>query len=136
MLGGIQPRGRKSLRKLMQESQPVISFPKHRGLGFSKTVAFWMKMFTTLKCFQNVQHLDLSRNDFVSLPKCIKECANMRILEIYNCKRLRDIPELPSGLHDIRAENCTSLTTESLDDIPKLPSGLHDIRLRDIPIKK
>ncbi|KAI9086196.1 hypothetical protein K1719_031917 [Acacia pycnantha] len=38
-------------------------------------------------------------------------------LDVTNCKRLRDIPKLPSKLEDTRAENCTSLTTESLGNL-------------------
>ncbi|XP_028769772.1 disease resistance protein RML1A-like [Neltuma alba] len=63
---------------------------------------------------QNLGWFNLSGSDFVSLPECIKECANLQTLVLYNCKRLRDIPELPWKLANIEAEDCTSLTTESL----------------------
>ncbi|KAI9086136.1 hypothetical protein K1719_031857 [Acacia pycnantha] len=112
-LGGMQPRGRKSLKKLMQESQPSCSCTNLERLDLSNSGLLDEDVDLTLKCFQNVQELTLSRNDFVSLPECIKECANLSRLEIDGCKRLRHIPELPSRLLDIFAENCTSLSTES-----------------------
>ncbi|XP_054779034.1 disease resistance protein RUN1-like isoform X2 [Prosopis cineraria] len=113
-LGDIQPHGRKSLKRLMQESRPAISYTNLEYLDLENCGLLDEDLCLTLNCFQNVQELNLSRNDFVSLPECIKECANLIKLDVTNCKRLRDIPELPSKLKDIRAENCTSLTMESL----------------------
>ncbi|KAI9071817.1 hypothetical protein K1719_046221 [Acacia pycnantha] len=113
VLEGSQPRGRTPLKKLMQESQQVTSCTNLENLDLGNSGLSDEDVCLILKCFQNVQELILSRNNFVSLPECIKECANLRKLDVVNCKRLRDIPELPLGLLEIRAENCTSLTTES-----------------------
>ncbi|KAK4259590.1 hypothetical protein QN277_005906 [Acacia crassicarpa] len=109
----MQPRARKSLMKLMQESQPSISCTNLEYLTLGNSGLLDEDVDLILKCFQNVNHLDLSGNDFVSLPECIKECANLSELAIVGCKRLRHIPELPSRLLYIFAENCTSLSTES-----------------------
>ncbi|XP_028793761.1 disease resistance protein TAO1-like [Neltuma alba] len=114
MLGGLRSHGRKSLKKLLQESQPFVSCTNLECLDLGNCGLLDEDVYHTLKCFQNLQDLDLSGNHFASLPECIKECDDLMMLEINNCKRLRDIPELPSGLRHIKAENCTALTTESI----------------------
>ncbi|XP_028769801.1 TMV resistance protein N-like [Neltuma alba] len=113
-LSGIQPPSIKSLMKLMQESQPVISCSNLEALNLENCCLTHEDLHLALRCFWNVQKLILSGSNFVSLPECIKECANLQTLVLNNCKRLRDIPELPSKLENIEAEDCTSLTTESL----------------------
>ncbi|XP_028793754.1 uncharacterized protein LOC114749418 [Neltuma alba] len=114
LLGGLRSHGRNSLKKLLQESQPFISCNNIECLDLGNCGLWDEDVYHTLKCFQNLQNVDLSGNNFASLPECIKECDDLMTLEINNCKRLRDIPELPSGLRQIKAENCTALTTESL----------------------
>ncbi|XP_054777798.1 TMV resistance protein N-like isoform X2 [Prosopis cineraria] len=114
LLGGLKPHGRKSLKKLLQESQPsIVSCTKLDRLDLHNCGLLDEDLHLTLKCFQNVRDLNLSGNDLVSFPECIKECVHLWKLEVSNCKRLRDITELPSSLGDITAENCTSLTVES-----------------------
>ncbi|XP_028769769.1 TMV resistance protein N-like [Neltuma alba] len=106
-LCGIQPPSRKSLMKLMQESQPVISCANLETLNLENCCLTDEDLHLALNCFWNVQKLILSGSNFVSLPACIKECANLQTLALNNCKRLRDIPELPSKLENIEAEDCT-----------------------------
>ncbi|XP_054777994.1 TMV resistance protein N-like [Prosopis cineraria] len=114
LLGGLKPHGRKSLKKVLQESQlTIMSFSKLARLDLHDCGLLDEDLDLTLKCFKNVRDLNLSWNDFVSLPGCIKECVHLWRLIVGNCKRLRDIPELPSSLGDIMANNCTSLTLES-----------------------
>ncbi|KAI9086177.1 hypothetical protein K1719_031898 [Acacia pycnantha] len=113
LLGGLKSYGRKSLRKLIKESQPpIVSCMNIDRLDLHNCGLLDEDVELILKCFQNVRDLNLSGNDFLSLPKCIKECVHLWKLEVSKCKRLRDIPELPSSLGDITAENCKSLTTE------------------------
>ncbi|XP_050373497.1 disease resistance protein RPV1-like [Argentina anserina] len=52
----------------------------------------------TLNCWETIEQLDLSRNNIVSLPDCIRKSGNLRWLSLEGCKRLRDIPELPPNL--------------------------------------
>ncbi|XP_028785245.1 disease resistance-like protein DSC1 [Neltuma alba] len=113
-LDGIQPDSRKSFKKLMLESQPVISCANVEFLILKNCCLLDEDVHLTLKLFQNLIELNLSGNDFVSLPECLKDCGRLLELDVNNCKRLRDIPELPSNLRKIKAENCISLTTESL----------------------
>ncbi|KAK4259596.1 hypothetical protein QN277_005912 [Acacia crassicarpa] len=114
LFGGLKSHGRKYLMKLIQESQPsVVACRNINRLDLPYCGLLDEDVHLTLKCFQHVRDLTLTRNDFVSLPECIKECVHLCKLEVSDCKRLRDIPELPSSLVCITAQNCTSLSTES-----------------------
>ncbi|XP_054791327.1 disease resistance protein RUN1-like isoform X3 [Prosopis cineraria] len=113
-LEGIHSLGRESLKTMMQQSQSIICCENIETLNLRNFGLLDEDLHLTLKCFQNVEDLDLSGNDFVSLPECIKECAYLERLSLTNCKRLRDIVELPSSLQHIAAENCMSLTMESI----------------------
>ncbi|KAK4259598.1 hypothetical protein QN277_005914 [Acacia crassicarpa] len=112
-MGGMQPRVRKSLKKLMQESQRAINWTNIEYLDLENSGLLDEDVDLILKCCQNLKLLFLSRNDFVSLSECIKQFANLSMLKIEGCKRLRHVPELPPRLLHIYALNCTSLSTES-----------------------
>ncbi|CAN6563525.1 unnamed protein product [Malus baccata var. baccata] len=78
-----------------------------------------------LDCWSTLAHLDLSRNNFVSLPDCISKFVNLETLHLSGCKRLREIPHaLPPNLRSLSLDDCTSL-----EKIPKLPSGLRFLEL-------
>ncbi|XP_028793774.1 disease resistance protein RPP2B-like [Neltuma alba] len=113
--GGVHPHNRKSWMKLMQDIQ--ISSCYVKKLHLVNCGLLDEELHLILNCFRNLQGLYMQRNDFVSLPKCIKQCKSLWWLDVRDCKRLRDIPELPSELHDIDAGNCTSLTAGSLDNL-------------------
>ncbi|PRQ36129.1 putative TIR domain, P-loop containing nucleoside triphosphate hydrolase [Rosa chinensis] len=49
----------------------------------------------TLDCWETLKWLNLSRNNFVSLPACITKFVNLGWLDLRDCKRLREILELP-----------------------------------------
>ncbi|XP_028785241.1 TMV resistance protein N-like [Neltuma alba] len=115
--GGVHPRNRKSWMKLMQDSQPIISKCSVKYLSLENCGLLDEELHLILNCFRNLRELYVSWNDFASLPKCIKDCAELRRLDVIDCRRLRDIPELPSKLNYIDATNCTSLTAESLDNL-------------------
>ncbi|KAI9086162.1 hypothetical protein K1719_031883 [Acacia pycnantha] len=113
-LGGSKLGCRKLLKKLMQESQPVIGCTNAQVLDLQDCFLLDEDIHLTLNLFRNLIELNLSGNDFVSLPECLKDCVRLWDLDVSNCKRLRNIPELPSNLLNIKAGNCFSLTTESL----------------------
>ncbi|XP_050132660.1 TMV resistance protein N-like isoform X2 [Malus sylvestris] len=80
---------------------------------------------SSLHCWSTLTNLDLSRNNFVSLPECISKFVNLRWLILKGCKRLREIPHaLPPNLWSLYLDDCTSL-----EKIPKLPSGLGHLQL-------
>ncbi|CAN6563529.1 unnamed protein product [Malus baccata var. baccata] len=76
-------------------------------------------------CWSTLAYLDLSRNNFVSLPDFISKFNNLEILWLSGCKRLREIPHaLPPNLEELYLDDCTSL-----EKIPKLPSSLRYLDL-------
>ncbi|TQD70361.1 hypothetical protein C1H46_044103 [Malus baccata] len=77
-----------------------------------------------LDCWSALTVLNLSRNNFVSLPDCISKFVNLMTLFLRDCKRLREIPVLPPELKELYLEGCTSL-----DKIPKLPPRLEALSL-------
>ncbi|XP_070663831.1 TMV resistance protein N-like isoform X2 [Malus domestica] len=80
---------------------------------------------SSLHCWSTLTDLDLSRNNFVSLPDCISKFVNLKGLKLQGCKRLREIPHaLPPNLRELCLDDCTSL-----EIIPKLPSGLRRLPL-------
>ncbi|XP_070670800.1 disease resistance protein Roq1-like isoform X1 [Malus domestica] len=72
-----------------------------------------------LDCWSALTKLNLSSNNFVSLPDCISNAVNLERLLLMACKRLREIPVLPPKLKELHLDDCTSL-----EKIPKLPPRL------------
>ncbi|KAL5843258.1 hypothetical protein ACOSQ4_009216 [Xanthoceras sorbifolium] len=56
-----------------------------------------------------LEQLDLSRNNFVSLPKSISRLSKLRFLCLEKCRKLQSLPELPREIMVVGAENCSSL---------------------------
>ncbi|KAF7847432.1 hypothetical protein BT93_L2971 [Corymbia citriodora subsp. variegata] len=53
--------------------------------------------------------LDLSGNEIVLLPRCIGQFTKLHLLNLRNCKQLREILALPPSLANLLAEGCESL---------------------------
>ncbi|XP_027189873.1 TMV resistance protein N-like isoform X2 [Cicer arietinum] len=62
-----------------------------------------------LKWFANVKELNLSKNNFKILPKCLKECRLLQKLELNDCKSLEEIRGTPPNLKYFSALQCESL---------------------------
>ncbi|PRQ36125.1 putative leucine-rich repeat domain, L domain-containing protein [Rosa chinensis] len=62
----------------------------------------------TLDCWETLQYLFLSENNFVSLPACITRYVNLWRLDLYGCKRLREIPEIPPEVY-LHISGCEAL---------------------------
>ncbi|KAK9948406.1 hypothetical protein M0R45_003982 [Rubus argutus] len=71
-------------------------------------------------CLSSLEDLDLSVNDFVSLPATINLLYKLKCLNLVDCKRLEQLPDLPlfSGTCYVAADNCISL--EKLPDPPAM----------------
>ncbi|KAL2578143.1 hypothetical protein AAZV13_16G180800 [Glycine max] len=70
------------------------------------------------------KELCLSENNFTILPECIKECQFLRILDVCDCKHLREIRGIPPNLKHFFAINCKSLTSSSISKF--LNQELHE----------
>ncbi|KAJ8759092.1 hypothetical protein K2173_004098 [Erythroxylum novogranatense] len=56
-----------------------------------------------------ITSIDLSENDFERIPTTFKQLSQLEFINISYCKRLLSLPELPSNVYEILADNCTSL---------------------------
>ncbi|KAH1149782.1 hypothetical protein GYH30_044015 [Glycine max] len=70
----------------------------------------------------SLQFLDLTGNNFVTLPSCISNLTKLEILLLNLCKKLKRLPELPSRMKHLDASNCTSLETSKFN--PSKPCSL------------
>ncbi|WKA11109.1 hypothetical protein VitviT2T_028639 [Vitis vinifera] len=55
----------------------------------------------------SLEYLDLSRNNFVTLPASLNQLSQLKGLRLGYCKRLQSLPELPSSIEEIDAPDCT-----------------------------
>ncbi|KAL6209302.1 hypothetical protein ACLB2K_020244 [Fragaria x ananassa] len=61
-------------------------------------------------CLSSVQQLDLSGNNFVTLPSSIKRLSSLHVFWLQRCQRLQQLPDLPSNSSlYIYADGCGSL---------------------------
>lgn len=56
-----------------------------------------------------IEVLDLSSTDIEMIPDCIKDLLGLKRLLLFQCRRLRSLPELPGLLDLLMAEDCDSL---------------------------
>ncbi|KAF7824976.1 TMV resistance protein N-like isoform X2 [Senna tora] len=78
--------------------------PKIELLSFDRSAQLVVESFKSL---------EVPENNFVSLPACIKESVNLRTLEVNECSKLQEIPELPSNIQRVYAKYCPRLTSET-----------------------
>lgn len=62
----------------------------------------------------SLKKLNLSRNNFVSLPRSISQLPKLETLFVEHCDQLQALPELPASVDGLYAQNCTSLEKISL----------------------
>jgi Leucine-rich repeat (LRR) protein len=60
-------------------------------------------------CPSSLRSLDLSGSAIVSLPSWLNEFVGLEELYLKDCKKLEEIPELPSNIKYVDARGCTSL---------------------------
>ncbi|CAL2276064.1 unnamed protein product [Prunus armeniaca] len=73
-------------------------------------------------CLSSLQELDLRGNNFVSLPSSIRFLSELQTLQLQRCKRLEQLPDLPSSKYVfVDVNDCTSL--KRLSDPSKLSEG-------------
>ncbi|ONH89915.1 hypothetical protein PRUPE_8G023800 [Prunus persica] len=73
-------------------------------------------------CLASLEELYLSGNNFVSLPSSIRFLSELLSLQLERCKRLLQLPDLPSSKYlFVNVNDCTSL--KRLSDPSKLSEG-------------
>ncbi|PRQ36029.1 putative leucine-rich repeat domain, L domain-containing protein [Rosa chinensis] len=99
-------------------SLPKLQYLTIAGCSLLSDCDFLM----TLDCWETLKRLDLSRNNFVSLPGLTK-FVKLGALNLRDCKRLRGIPELPPNVSislqfQPTVEQLTELLRPSLSSKP------------------
>ncbi|KAH0683050.1 hypothetical protein KY289_020802 [Solanum tuberosum] len=68
-----------------------------------------------LGCLSSLVELNLSGNNFVDISQAsLNVLPQLRILELVSCERLERLPELPTTIEEVFADNCTSLMTDNV----------------------
>ncbi|XP_024177195.1 uncharacterized protein LOC112182868 [Rosa chinensis] len=57
----------------------------------------------------SLQYLDLSGNNFMTIPKSISQLSQLEDLVLDNCSNLQSLPRLPSSIRVVTAQNCPLL---------------------------
>ncbi|GAV65328.1 LOW QUALITY PROTEIN: LRR_1 domain-containing protein/NB-ARC domain-containing protein/TIR domain-containing protein, partial [Cephalotus follicularis] len=65
-------------------------------------------------CLSSLEFLNLSSNNFVTLPAIIGQLSNLKLLRLNNCKMLQSLPDL-SNIETVVATNACSLLKEISD---------------------
>ena len=63
--------------------------------------------------FPELNSLNLSETNIVSIPESLSRFANLEVLDIRDCKQLREISRLPQSILDVNLSNCCSLNAQS-----------------------
>ncbi|KAB2059684.1 hypothetical protein ES319_A11G323400v1 [Gossypium barbadense] len=61
-------------------------------------------------------HLDLSGNNFISIPASLTRLSKLKFLGLAYCKMLESLPELPTRVGHARIDGCSSLEACNLVD--------------------
>ena len=92
------------------------SFSQFQGYGFLSVISLEL-----IGCDKNIiefmkpdnfpvlEFLFLCHSNIVTLQESISRCPRLELLDIDNCKRLREIPRLPQSLGMVDARNCIGL---------------------------
>lgn len=66
-----------------------------------------------ISSLSSLYELRLDGSNVEELPATIKDLSELEVQSVNNCSKLRCLPELPSSLKELQADNCTSLITVS-----------------------
>ncbi|KAL2559607.1 disease resistance protein (TIR-NBS-LRR class) [Forsythia ovata] len=117
----------KNLHHLFMEDTAITELPQTFGM-LSNLRTFKMakkpepqisgKIPDDFEKLLSLEDLNLSHNDFHSLPSNMEGLHVLRKLKLSHCKLLKVLPPLPGSLQELNAANCTSL--ESISDLSNL----------------
>ncbi|KAM5552743.1 hypothetical protein ABKV19_025114 [Rosa sericea] len=84
--------------KILNVDGCPLSLPKLEWFDIGGCSLSDCDFLITLDCWETLELLNLSGNNFVSVPACFTKFVNLRMLFLYDCRRLREIPELPPNV--------------------------------------
>ncbi|XP_039032325.1 disease resistance protein RPV1-like [Hibiscus syriacus] len=62
-----------------------------------------------ISCLSSLVMLDLSGNNFISLPDSLTRLSKLKGLALMNCRGLKSLPELPTSVEYVSIDDCASL---------------------------
>ncbi|KAJ0804600.1 putative TIR domain, P-loop containing nucleoside triphosphate hydrolase [Helianthus annuus] len=93
--------------------RPPFVFPQFTHLRKLNVSGCWLTdaaMPSKIGEIFNLEELDLSYNyDVTKLDFCLSQLTRLKVLNLSFCRKLLELPELPSGLIILRAEGCSKL---------------------------
>ncbi|CAK7328801.1 unnamed protein product [Dovyalis caffra] len=81
-------------------------------------------------CLTSLWSLDLSRNNFVSLPKSINQLSGLEMLILEDCVMLESLPEVPSNIQTVNLNGCLNLK-EIADPIKLRSSKISEFKCQN-----
>ncbi|XLT49685.1 hypothetical protein S245_042884, partial [Arachis hypogaea] len=106
-LGGSFARFRESL------STTAESCPSLKTLHLSHASLCDEDLHVIMQSFPNLEVLNVSSNNFVSIPACVQESSYLTSLDLSYCLNLQEIPELPSSVRKVDVRHCSSLSANT-----------------------
>ncbi|PRQ33606.1 putative leucine-rich repeat domain, L domain-containing protein [Rosa chinensis] len=107
-----------------------LALPWLRRFSASGSNLSNIDFLASLDCASTLEELDLSVSPIVVLPECINKFVKLRELNLRGCRRLVEIPKLPSRIGRLLLRDCVSL-----ERISKL-SNILERKESQIMIKK
>ncbi|KAK9930696.1 hypothetical protein M0R45_027725 [Rubus argutus] len=92
-----------------EHRQGNLAFPRLDGLDVRGCNIWDCGFLMTLGCASTLRVMDLSANNFVTLPACISKFINLEELKLIDCKRLQQVPKLPPNMKKLHVSGCVSL---------------------------
>ncbi|KAK9930727.1 hypothetical protein M0R45_027755 [Rubus argutus] len=92
-----------------EHRQGNLAFPRLGGLDVRGCNIWDCGFLMTLGCASTLRVMDLSANNFVTLPACISKFINLEELKLIDCKRLQQVPKLPPNMKKLHVSGCVSL---------------------------
>ncbi|XLS69246.1 hypothetical protein HN51_020269 [Arachis hypogaea] len=108
---------RRSFKRFKESHSTLDDCPNIKRLNFTGANLSDEDLHPTIQVLQKLEDVNVSHNDFVSLPNCIERSVHIKCLDVSYCKNLKTIPELPSSIQKVDARYCLSLTSESSTEL-------------------
>lgn len=86
------------------------SCPSLKALSLSKVNLSCEDLSIVVELFPKLEYLNISRNEFESIPECIRGLLQLKNLDVSFCRYLK---ETPLSIQTVDARYCQSLTTKS-----------------------
>ncbi|KAF2609289.1 hypothetical protein F2Q68_00045598, partial [Brassica cretica] len=107
--------GCSSLESLLEPPHSVQEVTTYSLLELEIDNCTQVKSFShQLSHFTRLTYLNLSSNDFESIPESITELTSLGTLCLNNCKKLKSVEDLPQSLEHLYAHGCDSLENVTL----------------------